>query len=47
MNSPFDLSKPVAIAAIMRFDYKEDLISFLEGKGIPFKDFGAPFKRLR
>ncbi len=45
MNSPFDLSKPVAIGSDHAgFDYKEDLISFLEGKGIPFKDFGAHSK---
>ncbi|MBY0478084.1 MAG: ribose 5-phosphate isomerase B [Chitinophagaceae bacterium] len=42
MHSPFDLTKPVAIGCDHAgFDYKEDLISFLEGKGIPFKDFGA------
>lgn len=42
MQSPFDLSKPVAIGCDHAgFQYKEGLISFLEGKGIPFKDFGA------
>lgn len=42
MHSPFDLTKPVAIGCDHAgFDYKEDLISFLEGKGIQFKDFGA------
>lgn len=39
---PFDMSKPVAIGCDHAgFDYKEDLISFLEGKGIAFKDFGT------
>lgn len=42
MNSPFDLSKPVAIGSDHAgFDYKEDLISFLEGKGIVYTDFGT------
>jgi ribose 5-phosphate isomerase B len=42
MISPFDLSKPIAIGSDHAgFDYKEDLISFLEGKGLLFKDFGA------
>ena len=42
MNSPFDLNKPVAIGSDHAgFEYKEDLISFLEAKGIPFHDFGT------
>jgi len=42
MHSPFDLTKPVAIGCDHAgFEYKEDLISFLEGKGIAFKDFGT------
>ena len=42
MNSPFDLSKPVAIGSDHAgFEYKEDLISFLEAKGILFHDFGT------
>lgn len=42
MNSPFDLSKPIAIGSDHAgFDYKEELISFLEGKGLPFEDFGT------
>jgi len=42
MLSPFDLSKPIAIGSDHAgFDYKEDLISFLEGKGLPYKDFGT------
>jgi ribose 5-phosphate isomerase B len=42
MNSPFNLSKPIAIGSDHAgFEYKEDLISFLEGKGLSFKDFGT------
>jgi ribose 5-phosphate isomerase B len=42
MSSPFDLTKPIAIGSDHAgFDYKEELISFLEGKGIPFTDFGT------
>lgn len=42
MNSSFDFSKPIAIGSDHAgFDYKEDLISFLEGKGFSFKDFGT------
>ena len=45
MNSPFDLSKPVAIGSDHAgYDYKEDLISFLEGKGLPYQDFGTHSK---
>jgi ribose 5-phosphate isomerase B len=45
MHSPFDLTKPVAIGSDHAgFEYKEDLISFLEAKGIPFKDFGTHSK---
>lgn len=45
MNSPFNLSKPIAIGSDHAgFDYKEDLISFLEGKGLPFTDFGTHSK---
>ena len=45
MHSPFDLSKPVAIGSDHAgFDYKEDLISFLEGKELPYKDFGTHSK---
>lgn len=40
--SPFNLQLPVAIGCDHAgFEYKEDLISFLEGKGIAFKDFGT------
>ena len=45
MHSPFDLSKPIAIGSDHAgYDYKEDLISFLEGKGLAFKDFGTHSK---
>lgn len=45
MTSPFDLSKPVAIGSDHAgFDYKEQLISFLEGKGMPYEDFGTHSK---
>lgn len=38
----FDLSKPIAIGSDHAgFDYKEQLISFLEGKGLLFRDFGT------
>jgi ribose 5-phosphate isomerase B len=39
---PFDMTKPVAIGGDHAgFEYKEDIISFLEGKGIAFKDYGT------
>lgn len=42
MNTIFDFSKPVAIGSDHAgFDYKEDLISYLEAKGIAYKDFGT------
>jgi ribose 5-phosphate isomerase B len=42
MQSIFDLSKPVAIGSDHAgFDYKEELISFIEGQGLAYKDFGA------
>jgi len=42
MNTPFDLSKPIAIGSDHAgYEYKEDLISFLEGKGYSFRDFGT------
>lgn len=45
MHSQFDLSKPIAIGSDHAgYDYKEDLISFLEGKGLPFKDYGTHSK---
>ena len=40
--SPFDLSKPIAIGCDHAgFEYKEDIISFLEGKELAYKDFGT------
>ena len=45
MHSPFDLNKPIAIGSDHAgYDHKESLISFLEGKGLPFKDFGTDSK---
>ena len=45
MHSPFNLSKPIAVGSDHAgFDYKEDLISFLEGKGLAFKDYGTNSK---
>lgn len=45
MHTPFDLSKPIAVGSDHAgFNYKEDLISFLEGKGLSFKDFGTHSK---
>lgn len=42
MHSPFDLSKPIAIGGDHAgFKFKEQLISFLEGKGFAFTDFGT------
>lgn len=42
MNAPFNLSKPVAIGSDHAgYEYKEDLISFLEAKGLSFHDFGT------
>ena len=48
MHSPFNLSKPIAIGSDHAgYDYKEELISFLEGKGFPFTDFGGSVRRGR
>jgi ribose 5-phosphate isomerase B len=45
MNTPFDMSKPIAIGSDHAgFDYKEDLISFLEGKGLAYHDYGTHSK---
>lgn len=42
MQSPFDFSKPIAIGGDHAgFEYKEDVISFLEAGNLPFKDFGT------
>lgn len=41
-QTTFDLAKPVAIGSDHAgFDYKEELISYLEAKGIQVQDFGA------
>src|SRR6478609_10300281 len=40
--SPFNLKLPIAIGCDHAgFDCKEDLISVLEGEGLPFHDFGT------
>src|SRR5678816_2531488 len=45
MHSPFDLRKPIAIGSDHAgFELKEDLISFLEGKGLTYTDFGTHTK---
>ncbi|MFZ9717897.1 MAG: ribose 5-phosphate isomerase B [Chitinophagaceae bacterium] len=42
MQSPFDLSKPVAIGSDHAgYELKEDVISFLESKDVSCKDFGT------
>ncbi|HVZ55627.1 MAG TPA: ribose 5-phosphate isomerase B [Chitinophagaceae bacterium] len=42
MEARFDLSKPIAIGSDHAgYDYKEDLISFLEARGLPYLDFGT------
>lgn len=45
MHSPFNLSKPIAIGSDHAgFEIKEDLISYLDGKGLSYKDFGTHSK---
>jgi ribose 5-phosphate isomerase B len=45
MNSSFDLGKPIAIGSDHAgFDFKEAIISLLEGKGLQYIDFGAHSK---
>ena len=42
MNHTFDLSKPVAIGADHAgFEYKGQIVAFLQSKNIQFKDFGT------
>ena len=42
MHSPFNLQKPIAIGSDHAgYDYKEEIISFIEGKGLAYKDFGT------
>lgn len=43
--SVFNLKLPIAIGGDHAgYDYKEDIISFLEGKGLAYKDFGTHSK---
>ena len=45
MSSSFDLSKPVAIGSDHAgYDFKEELISFLEAKDLSYHDFGTHSK---
>ena len=45
MSSSFDLSKPVAIGSDHAgYDFKEEMISFLEAKDLPFHDYGTHSK---
>lgn len=45
MSSSFDLSKPVAIGSDHAgYDFKEELISFLEAKDLPYHDYGTHSK---
>jgi ribose 5-phosphate isomerase B len=40
--SPFNLQLPIALGCDHAgFDYKEDIISFLEAEGLKFKDYGC------
>ena len=42
MSTHFDLSKPIAIGSDHAgFEYKEDLISFLEANDLAYTDFGT------
>ncbi|MBS1621798.1 MAG: ribose 5-phosphate isomerase B [Bacteroidetes bacterium] len=42
MDTHFNLNKPIAIGCDHAgFDYKEDLVSFLEAKGLSCKDYGT------
>lgn len=42
IHSPFNLFQPIAIGCDHAgFDYKEDLVKFLQEKGLNVKDFGA------
>src|SRR4026207_2542245 len=45
MSSSFDLTKPVAIGSDHAgYDFKEELISFLEAKDLSFHDYGTHSK---
>ena len=42
MHTSFDMSKPIAVGADHAgFEYKSQIISFLEEKGLSIKDFGT------
>lgn len=42
MNTTFDFSKPVAIGSDHAgFDYKSEIVGFLQAKGFQVKDFGT------
>jgi len=42
MSSPFDMNKPVAIGSDHAgYDFKEELISFLEAKDLTYHDYGT------
>ena len=42
MDASFDMSKPIAVGADHAgFEYKSQIISFLEDKGLSVKDFGT------
>ncbi|MCC7400959.1 MAG: ribose 5-phosphate isomerase B [Chitinophagaceae bacterium] len=42
MGTPFDLSKPIAIGSDHAgFEYKKNLISFIEGNGLSYTDYGT------
>jgi len=42
MSTPFNLNKPIAIGSDHAgYDYKEELISLLEAKGLAFQDYGT------
>ena len=45
MHPAFDMQNPIAVGSDHAgYDYKEDLISFLEAKGLAFTDFGTDTK---
>lgn len=45
MSSPFNFNKPIAIGSDHAgYDYKEELISFLEARDLAFHDYGTHTK---
>ncbi len=45
MHAAFDMHKPIAVGSDHAgYDYKEQIISLLEGKGFTFTDFGTHSK---